>query len=195
MKLPNKKFNCILCDPAWTFKTRSAKGLDGRPQHYKRMTLDEIKALDVAGCADKDCWLFLWTTGPHLPQAFEVIKAWGFKYSAMGFVWIKLNKNAKKISLFGKILICLSDIFMGGGYTTRKNAEYCLLARRGSPKRLSKKVHEVIIEPRREHSRKPEEAYRRIEEYCKGPRLELFARHTRKGWTACGDETDKFEES
>jgi N6-adenosine-specific RNA methylase IME4 len=103
------------------------------------------------------------TTGPHLPQAFGVIKAWGFRYSGIGFVWIKLNKCHPAFWLTER------DFFTAMSYTTRKNAELCLLARRGSPKRLRKDIHELIIAPRREHSRKPVEARARIERYSEGP--------------------------
>ena len=185
--LPNKKFSVVYADPPWQWKTRSAKGLDGRPQHYGRMSLSDIKAMPVADCAEKDCWLFLWTTGPHLPQAFEVMKAWGFEYSGMGFTWVKLNKNAPKTSFSA------SDLFMGGGYTTRKNAEFCLLGRRGQPKRLRADVQEVMVSPRREHSRKPDEFYGRIEAFAAGPYLELFSRTARDGWECWGNEAGKFE--
>ncbi len=184
--LPDKKYCVIYADPPWTFKTRSAKGLTGRPQHYDRMTIEEIKALPIQNCADKDCWLFLWTTGPHLDQAFEVIKSWGFKYSGMGFVWIKLRSKA------GTLFFMMADLFMGGGYTTRKNAEFCLLARRGKPKRLRNDIHEVMISPRREHSRKPDEFYNRIVSFAKGPYLELFSRSSQEGWDLWGNEVGKF---
>jgi N6-adenosine-specific RNA methylase IME4 len=185
--LPPGPFKIIYADPPWNFQTRSAKGLDGRPQHYDRMSLKDIKEMPVSDVADADCWLFLWTTGPHLAQAFAVIEAWGFKYSGMGFVWIKLNKNA--MSLF----FTLRDVFMGGGYTTRKNAEFCLLARRGKPKRIGKNVREVLISPVREHSRKPDEFYDRIEAYAEGPYLELFSRCSAPNWTAWGNQTEKFK--
>ena len=79
------------------------------------------------------------------------------------------------------------------GHTTRQNAEYVVLGRRGKPRRLCKDVHQLIIQPRREHSRKPDEFYARVERYCTGPYLELFARQRRPGWTAWGNELDKFE--
>jgi N6-adenosine-specific RNA methylase IME4 len=82
---------------------------------------------------------------------------------------------------------------MGNGFTTRKNAELCLLGRRGKPRRNSKGVRELIVSPRRKHSQKPDEQYARIEHFCSGPYLELFARQRRPGWTAWGDELDKFE--
>jgi N6-adenosine-specific RNA methylase IME4 len=81
---------------------------------------------------------------------------------------------------------------IGMGYSTRKQAELCLLFTRGKPKRLSKGVRHVIEAPRREHSRKPDETFTRIEALYAGPYLEMFAREGRPGWTAWGNQTDKF---
>jgi N6-adenosine-specific RNA methylase IME4 len=81
---------------------------------------------------------------------------------------------------------------VGMGYWTRANSEVCLLATRGKPKRLNADVRQGIIEPRREHSRKPDCVPGRIERLVAGPYLELFARTTRPGWDSWGNETDKF---
>jgi N6-adenosine-specific RNA methylase IME4 len=81
------------------------------------------------------------------------------------------------------------------GFTTRKNAEDCLLFRTGMPQRLARDVFEVIVSPIREHSRKPDEAIVRIERFCPGPRVELFARESRDGWDAWGDEIGMFNEA
>jgi len=186
--VPEGGFKVIYVDNPWQFKTFSKKGLDGRPQHYKRMTLKEIKALPVLDLAAKDCHLFLWTSAPFLEQAFEVLKAWGFKYSSRAFLWVKLNPTKADTFIFADDTFCF-----GPGYTTRSNPEDCLLARRGKPKRNSKSVRELMFAARREHSRKPDETIRRIEQYADGPYLELFARTTRKNWTTWGNETDKFD--
>lgn len=143
------------------------------------MTLDDIKALPVERAAAPDCWLFLWATTPHLPQAFEVMQAWGFAYSTVGFVWVKKTKHGK--------------LHVGMGYTTRQNAELVLIGRRGKPQRLSRSVRQIVVARRREHSRKPDQVHARIEDFCAGPRLEMFAREKRPGWRAWGNETDKFE--
>lgn len=180
--LSRNHYGLIMADPAWNFQTRSPKGLEGRPQHYKRMTLPEIKALPVMDLAAKNCHLFLWTTGPHLQNAFDVLKAWGFKYSAVGFTWIKLNPRAPEM------FMTKSDFFMGQGYTTRGNAEICLLAKRGKPKRLKSNIRELIVSPRRKHSEKPEEAFERCQAYADGPYLEMFSRKDRKNWDVWGDE-------
>jgi MT-A70 len=77
---------------------------------------------------------------------------------------------------------------IGCGYWTRANPEQCLLATRGHPSRRSRGVRKLVVAPRREHSRKPDEIYERIEALCDGPYLEMFARHSRPGWAAWGTE-------
>jgi N6-adenosine-specific RNA methylase IME4 len=84
---------------------------------------------------------------------------------------------------------------MGMGYWTRANSEPCLLATRGKPKRLNADVRQGIIEPRREHSRKPDCVPGRIERLVAGPYLELFCRTTRPGWTVWGNQVGKFSEA
>ena len=121
--------------------------------------------------------------GAHIP----VMRAWGFKPTAMGFVWIKLDLNAPPL------FVTERDLFFGPGLTTRKNAEYVVLGRRGRPERLDKGVFEIILAPRRVHSQKPDEVYRRIERYCAPPRLDLFARESRVGWIPYGNEAGKFD--
>lgn len=158
------------------------------------MSLAEIMALPVREIAARDCHLFLWTTGPHLQQAFKVIDAWGFRYSSLAFVWVKRRRQADN-DHDGMLFMDRRDLFTGMGYTTRQNVEIVLLGRRGSPPRLARDVHQVITAPRQEHSRKPTEAHARIERYCAGPRLEMFARAPREGWTAWGNETTKFVEA
>jgi N6-adenosine-specific RNA methylase IME4 len=195
--LEQNGYAAISADPAWSFKVRSPKGEGRSPKrHYETMSLLDICALPVGDLAAKDCHLFLWTTGPGLREAFKVIDHWGFRYSAIGFVWIKLKRNVEdsgsQFSIVKPILL-ESNLHVGLGFTTRKNAEIVLLARRGSPKRISKNVREVILSPVREHSRKPDEMYRRVTEYCEGPYLDLFARQRREGWTSWGFEIDKFK--
>lgn len=187
--LQNDHFRCLAVDPPWLFKSNSeAKPGRNARRHYRCMTHEEIAALPVGDYAAANAALFLWITGPllvvgaHLP----IMKAWGFKPSGMGFVWIKLNPKAA--SLF----ILKTDLAIGGGFTTRKNAEFCVIGKRGLSVRRDAGIHEIIISPRREHSRKPDEFYERVERYSDGPRLELFGRQQRTGWTVRGDEAEKF---
>ncbi len=177
---PEGGFRVILADPPWSFQSFSVKG-EGRSakQHYNTMTLDDICAMAVADLAARDCHLFMWVTGSNLPHGLRVMESWGFRYSGTAFVWVKTRADGQPA--------------IGMGHTTRKSAEFCLLGRRGSPRRKSKAVREVIMSPRREHSRKPDETYDRIHAYADGPYLELFARQQWPGWTAWGNQTDRFE--
>lgn len=187
--LPKKHFRCVVADPAWRFKSNSVAKPGRNPmRHYKCMSLGEIAALPVGDVVADDAALFLWITGPFLAIGahIPIMKAWGFKPSGMGFVWIKLNLHAA--SLF----FIKSDLFFGGGFTTRKNAEFCLIGKRGRSVRRDAGVSEIIVEARREHSRKPEESYSRIERYSSGPYLELFGRQERPNWIVRGDEVGKF---
>lgn len=184
-------YRVVVADPPWHFKSNS-KEAPGRNamRHYNCMTLADINALPVQDHLAKDAVLFLWITGPFLLKGahLPLMKAWGFKPSGMGFVWIKLNPKAPQLFFVER------DLATGGGFTTRKNAEFCLIGKRGRSVRESASVHEVIIEPRREHSRKPEKFYRRVQKYSSGPRLELFGRQTRPGFDAFGNESTKYDQ-
>jgi N6-adenosine-specific RNA methylase IME4 len=184
----------ILADPAWPFKTWSAKG-QGRSasRHYRIEEIEAIKALPVAAYAARDCWLFLWCPCPHTPWLIGVVEAWGFDFSGLGFGWAKTTKRAVITPLSVTAAPgAKSPWHMGLGHTTRKNVELCWLGRRGNPPRLNKGVHGLIVAPVREHSRKPDEVYGRIQSYCAGPYLELFARQQYPGWVCVGDECAKF---
>ena len=171
-------YGVILADPPWTFATYSRKGKGRSAEaHYDCMSLAGIKALPVAHWAAPDCALFLWATDPALPQALEVIDAWGFTYRTVAFTWAKTTKDGAGFPI-------------GCGYWTRANPEQCLLATRGKPQRLSRSVPQLILAPRREHSRKPDEVYGRIETLVSGPYLELFGRVRRAGWNSWGNEVE-----
>lgn len=193
-ELPAGPFGCVLADPPWYFRTRTDQLGSRDPQnHYPVMSLPAICALPVRQIAAPDSHLFLWVTGPCLPQAFEVMAAWGFRYSGVAFTWAKLKRSFNPDQL-RMLPTADSDFHVGLGFTTRKNTEFCLLGRRGSAKREAKDVRELILAPVREHSRKPDEQYDRIERYCAGPYVELFARRERPGWAAWGNQTDHFAE-
>ena len=180
-----KRYKVIYADPPWTFATYSRKGKGRSPEaYYDCMSLADIKALPVADWAADDCALFLWTTDPMLEKAFDVIRAWGFTYKTVGFYWIKLNK------LETHTVYHASSFFTGLGFWTRANPETCLLATRGKPRRRRADIPKLIVSPRREHSRKPDEVYDRIEGLCEGPYLEMFARSARPAWFPWGQEAN-----
>lgn len=186
--LPKNRFGVIYADPPWKFLSlwKTDTGLGNRNADYRTMSVEQIAELPVADLAAPDCLLFVWGIWILLPQVVDVVKAWGFEYKSCAFDWMKAN--ARNIDMFRDDC----DVQMGLGYWTRANTEYCLLGTKGSPKRLSKSVRQGIIEPRRDHSRKPDCVYERIERLVAGPYLELFARSTRPGWTSWGNEVGKF---
>ncbi len=105
--------------------------------------------MPVADLAAPDSALFLWATFPQLPEALRLIEAWGFTYKSVAFVWLKKNKKA-------------DSWFYGLGFWTRGNAEICLLATKGHPKRQAANIHQFIISPIEAHSKKPDEARAKI---------------------------------
>lgn len=192
--LPRGRFGCIYADPPWAFQTFSGENMTPHrcaEDHYRTMDLAALKALPVGELAAKDCALFMWVVGSHLDAALELGAAWGFTVKTDAFYWLKSRlRDADQIDLFtGDV----PEPRIGFGYWTRKQVEACWMFTRGSPKRLTKGVRQAIIEPRREHSRKPDVAYERIEALVDGPYLELFARTQRPGWSTWGNQTDKFE--
>lgn len=157
-------------------KDKALAGNRGACCKYNLMTINEIINLPINKISDKDCILFMWVTMPKLNECFEVIKSWGFKYKTCAFTWIKQNKKSE-------------SLFWGMGRWTRANAEICLIATKGKPKRISAKVHSVIISKIREHSRKPDETRDKIVQLCGDlPRIELFARQQVEGWDCWGNE-------
>ena len=180
-------YGAILTDPPWPFRRRDGLSIPQRAKgglHYDPMAIEDISAIDVRSLAAEHCALFCWITWPRLKEALTVIEAWGFRYKTCAFCWVKAKVNP----LFPEDY----KDQMGLGYWTRSNSEVCLLATRGNPKRQKRDVRQVILEPRREHSRKPDTTYERIERLVDGPYLEMFARQRRPGWDAWGNETEKF---
>ena len=198
--LPRGHYGAILADPPWAFQTwwsgrsnklPSPKRKFSYPSRatkpaYEVMRETELSALPVAELAAPDCVLFLWICWPVLQWSLRTIEAWGFEYKTCGFCWVKAH--ASQLELFQDDI----EPHMTLGYWTRSNSEVCLLATRGNPKRLNADVRQGIIEPRREHSRKPDCVHGRIERLVAGPYLELFARQRRPGWDCWGNEVDKF---
>jgi N6-adenosine-specific RNA methylase IME4 len=193
------QYRVIYADPPWRFATYSDKGKGRSAEaHYDCLSIEQVKAIPVRQWVADDAVLLLWATDPMLPRALEVIEAWGFTYKTVGFYWVKLNKSiAGRFSgdLLGGNgpLLTERDFFTGLGFWTRANPEPCLLATRGHPKRLAGDVPKLLLAPRREHSRKPDEAYQRIERLLPGPYLELFARQSRPGWDSFGNQPGLFD--
>lgn len=172
------KYQIIYADPPWSYNDKALAGNRGACCKYDVMNIEDIKNLPIHNLTDENCILFMWVTMPKLNECFDVIKAWGFEYKTCAFTWVKKNKKS-------------DSWFWGMGRWTRANAEICLLATKGNPKRISAKVHSVIDTPIEGHSKKPDITRDRIVELVGDlPRVELFARQKANGWDSWGNEIE-----
>ena len=170
------KYNIIYADPPWQYQRSGVQG--AAAFHYSTMGIEDLCRLPISELAADDCALFMWATFPQLSEALQLIKSWGFTYKTVAFVWLKKNKVA-------------DSWFYGLGFWTRGNAEICLFATKGKPKRQSASVHQFIISPIEQHSKKPDEARDKIVQ-LRGDlsRIELFARQSPEGWDVWGNEVE-----
>lgn len=172
-------YSAILADPPWYFRNYSAAGEVKNPAaHYACMSTADIAALPVNHLAAPDCALVMWATAPMLPDAIDLLRAWGFTFKSAG-AWAKQSSTGEKWAF-------------GTGYCFRSAAEFFILGTIGKPKVRSRAVRNLIVAPVREHSRKPDEQYETVEQLFDGPYLELFSRTARAGWAAWGNEAGKF---
>lgn len=182
-------FKAILADPPWGFKCWDGKdkrvASRGSVTPYETMEMGDLSSLPIGDIAADTCALFVWIVWPTMPEALDLIKSWGFTYKTCAFAWVKADQY--------RLFALQEDLRMGLGYWTRANSEVCLLATRGKPKRRDAGVRQAIIEPIRQHSRKPDCVHERIERLVEGPYLELFARQSRPCWATWGNEATKFD--
>lgn len=114
-----------------------------------------------------------------LPQAIDLMAAWGFRFCSAG-AWAKQSSTGAKWAF-------------GTGYAYRSAAEFWLLGTIGKPTYRSRSERNLIVAPVREHSRKPSAMHEQIERLFDGPYCELFGRQQRPGWSVWGNQTDTFE--
>jgi N6-adenosine-specific RNA methylase IME4 len=168
--MPTGKHRVIYADPPWKYGDQLTEAYGATRFHYPAMTITDLCAMPVRELADDNAVLFLWVTSPILPEAFEVIRAWGFAYKA-SFVWDKIKHNM-------------------GHYNSVRH-EFLLICTRGSCLPDVPTLYDSVqsIERSQTHSEKPEEFRSIIDHlYPTGNRLELFARKQVDGWTAYGLE-------
>jgi N6-adenosine-specific RNA methylase IME4 len=179
ISFPKAKYQIIYADPPWEYDDKALAGKRGACCKYDVQDAKWISQLPVASIADKHCALFLWVTLPKLNVCFEVIEAWGFTYKTCAFVWVKRNRKNP-------------SWFTGMGGWTRANAELCLFATKGKPKRINSHVHQIIDSPIQGHSRKPTIVREKIVQLLGDlPRIELFSRMKVAGWDTWGNQTGK----
>ncbi|WP_103171796.1 MT-A70 family methyltransferase [Paracoccus sp. SY] len=178
------RFGTVLADPPWQFQNRTGKMA---PEHkrlsrYPTMTLDEICALPVDRIADARSHLYLWVPNALLPEGLKVMESWGFTYKS-NLIWYKTRKDG-------------GPDRRGVGFYFRNVTEILLFGVRGKDVRTldpGRSQENVIATQKREHSRKPDEQYGLIEACSWGPRLEMFARGPRKGWTVWGNQAEDYQ--
>jgi len=183
--LPNKKFDIIYADPPWHYSgklqfdtsSKSADKIDlsrnifisSSTFKYPTLKTSELMKIPIQEIAKDDCLLFMWTSNPHLVQAIELGKAWGFEYRTVAFVWDKMVHNPGKYTL--------------------SYCELCLVFKRGRiPKpRGARNIKQLVRSPRKKHSEKPQEVIQAIEKmFPTQERIELFARRKAESWSVWG---------
>jgi N6-adenosine-specific RNA methylase IME4 len=176
-----KKFSTILADPPWRFINRTGKMA---PEHhrlsrYGTMSVEEIGQLPVKTIVAPTAHLYLWVPNALLPEGLQVMQEWGFTYKS-NIIWHKLRKDGGSDG-------------RGVGFYFRNVTEIILFGVRGKNARTldpGRTQVNYIGTRKREHSRKPDEQYKLIEDCSPGPFLEMFARGARKGWSAWGNQAD-----
>ena len=182
-----RRFACVLADPPWQFINRTGKVA---PEHrrlsrYGTMEMPDIARLPVADIAAETAHLYLWVPNALLPEGLAVMRAWGFDYKS-NLVWHKIRKDGGSDG-------------RGVGFYFRNVTELVLFGVRGRNARTlapGRTQVNFLATRKREHSRKPDEIFPIIEACSPAPRIELFARGVRPGWTSWGNEaTERYEPS
>jgi N6-adenosine-specific RNA methylase IME4 len=166
------KARVLVADPPWPFQDCLPGKGRGAGKHYGLLSIDDIANFPLPDLAD-DCYLFLWRVASQVWEAYDVCAAWGF-VDKTELVWRKMTKHGK--------------VHFGMGHHLRSAHETCIVATRGKPKPLVRNIRTIFDAPVGRHSEKPEEFYRLVETFAKGPYVELFARQNRPGWTCFGEE-------
>jgi N6-adenosine-specific RNA methylase IME4 len=180
-------FRCLIVDPPWRFSDSNTRGAAAR--HYQTLSLEELALMPVSQISARDAFLALWFVDTHLMQAMTVVSAWGFRYHHL-IPWGKvrpvglLTQEERDTGYCGRI----GRIQIGTGHRMRKSHEIAMLCSRGHPVRLDRGISSLILAPRERHSHKPDDLHQKMERLCRGPRVELFARRKREGWTCWGSE-------
>lgn len=184
-----KKYKIILADPPWGYRDKSLNR-GGAERYYNTMSQADMESMPIQDIADEDCVLFMWGTFPKMQECLNLITAWGFEFKTCAFVWVKTNKRTK-VNQLSFLPQDSFDSFWGMGNWTRSNAEFCLLAVKGKPKRLHADVHQIIYAPIDKHSKKPAVTRDKIVRLLGDlPRIELFARTVPEGWDVFGNEVE-----
>jgi len=184
---PTGQFDVVLADPPWSYSGQQDKW-GAAAKFYNTLPDEDILGLPVRDLLKRNGVLFMWATSPRMDIAFRCIESWGLHYRGVAFVWVKTKKD-------GTTPIGAQGVRPS---IVKPTCEFVLAAspiRTGRPMGLSdESVKQVVLAPKQEHSRKPDEVQERIERlYPDASRIELFARRNRPGWSAWGDEATALD--
>jgi N6-adenosine-specific RNA methylase IME4 len=187
--IPQKNYSLIVIDPPWTYSLRESDRTHRNRTPYPNMSDADILNLPVGKIAAQNAYLFLWVTNNHLPLGFQCLKTWGFSYKTT-FTWLKTTKDSTSKEI---------KLRIGVGHYGRSCTEHFLVATKGKPRSFTSlgltDIPNVILAPRTDHSRKPEEFFaiaNRLSDVLGGSKIELFARSRREGWEAWGAEVEQL---
>jgi len=177
-RLPSEKYSIIYADPPWDYKGQTQHNgnggvsTGGAALHYNTVKLQDLKNLEIGRICEEDCIIFMWSTSPHLDQAIDLMKCWGFSWATIGFVWDKQKVNP--------------------GFYTMSQCEICLIGKKGKiPTPWGfRNTRQFVSAKRESHSKKPNEVRARIMEmFPEQKKIELFARGSFPGWKTWGLES------
>ena len=172
-------YDIVYSDPPWQQTKggkRKARPLQGKSLDYPTMDMESIKEIHrtVFEHASEKHNVFMWTIDKYLHETEQMMNELGYNLHAR-FIWDKENGIAPAFTVRysheyllwfykkGRILMPINE--MRGKYTT------------------------VLREPATKHSKKPECAYKMIEDmFPDATKIELFARNERDGWNCWGNE-------
>lgn len=200
-RAPLAPFRVVTADCPWLFNDSLPGDTRGASSQYRCMPTWQIQRFSLPPIAD-EAWLFLWYVTSMRADADRVVEAWGFTPTGAELTWVKTTTpgalvldhevDADAIPEIGRDRRVATRLHFGMGRTVRNCDERCLIARRGRPTVADRSVRSVFFAPVGRHSEKPDRFYELVERLAgEGPRVELFARRTRPGWTCMGDQVPR----
>jgi N6-adenosine-specific RNA methylase IME4 len=185
--LPEGKWDVIVADPPWSY-TGAQDKWGAAAKFYDTMSDVELRELAVKDMMHKQSVLFMWATSPRMDAAIDLMRHWGLTYRGVSFVWVKTRQDG------------VTPIGAQGVRPTivKPTVEFVLagtVCKTGRPLKLADEgVANVVLAPKREHSRKPDEVNRRIDRlYPDASKIELFARSKWPNWDAWGNQVGLFD--
>ncbi len=174
-------FDFVMVDFPWRFEAWSEAGKKQKaPEaHYKTLSIEQCAAFPIADLGRGDALYWIWATHPMIDQQISLCRRLNLNFVTTG-VWVKTTVNGK--------------LGFGTGYRLRCASEPFIICTLGRPETV-RNIRTAFLAPIGRHSEKPDEAYDIAERMMPKAlrRADIFSRRSRPGWTAWGDEADKFD--